>query len=997
MANERHSRGSEWQKWDLHVHSPMSALNAQFPRLGNGEPDWEAYIGALESVQDIGALAITDYFTIEGYRRVRDFRDKDGRARNVTLLLPNIEFRLNRIIKTGTGPRRLNYHVIFSDTVSPHDIEEHFLYELRFCFEGEPQNADRTWSVRRTNLEMLGRRLKGQHAKFNDRSDFEIGCMNATVDPAQIKEVLRNNEAMFKGKYLLVLEEEYVPLMDWDGQDHLTRKVLLQGADAIFSSNEKTAAWARGERDLSPDQFRSEFKSLKPCLHGSDTHCIERIGRPDGNRYCWIKAELTFEGLRQVLYEPAERVFVGEYPAVLKNDYQIIKSVEVSAAPGWFSPSELPLNRDLVAVIGPRGSGKSALVEAIAFAGGAELFREAKDISDTFLFKASRRSAANPTPIFGATIGLRWGDGSVETVRIPDTLRHGKPQEQEKVKYLPQRFVDRLCAPENTQQLEQEIERVIFQRIGSADRLDASNFQELRSMSTRALQLRRESVSNAITSLNQSIAHGQARLASRPAKEQEKKGKQAELDALLKNAPKVPEENKDELKRLEDLAKQKEELERELVRLSEQLTSLAQIQAKFEVLKESLRVFNEEIEELLEKVELATAKERFEVRVPADLADTLHKREEELTRRMGELRGRAPGRPGEMTLAGVGKEIEQIAAHSRMAEARRREYEKHQKERQQIERGIASLQREINEITNILLPRVKAEYESREEKYLDAFALLKEEQVILEGLYEPLRSALAVSNEVARKLTFVSRITFNITRHASGGMELLDRRRALYREQEELERALRLFFERAENSQFDREEIRNALRLLRTSFTSRNGTKMSLGDQLRRDKTLQDFTDWFYSIEDFAVTYSIKFDGKDLNLLSPGEKGIVLLLLYLEAETEDNRPLLIDQPDDNLDNVSVYPSLIEYFRTRKRTRQIIIITHNPNLVVNTDADQVFVANFDGTRTPKLTYRSGALEDTSPLAEPQGIREEVCRILEGGTEAFQKREQRYSLP
>ena len=171
---------------------------------------------------------------------------------------------------------------------------------------------------------------------------------------------------------------------------------------------------------------------------------------------------------------------------------------------------------------------------------------------------------------------------------------------------------------------------------------------------------------------------------------------------------------------------------------------------------------------------------------------------------------------------------------------------------------------------------------------------------------------------------------------------------------------------------------------------------MRIEDQLRRDWTSKDFADWFYSMDDFAVTYSIKFDGRDLQLLSPGDKGIVLLLLYLEAENEDNRPLIIDQPDDNIDNVSVYPSLTEYFRARKKTRQIIIITHNPNLVVNTDAEQVFVTNFDGSRIPKLCYRSGAIENTNSSGPIQGIREEVCKILEGGTEAFQRREQRYAL-
>lgn len=130
------SRGSEWRRWDLHIHSPASALNNQFPRLKNGEPDWDAYIAKLESLSGISAMGITDYFTIEGYKKVLEYRSK-GRLRNIDLVLPNIEFRLDKIITTGKVTRRLNYHVIFSDTVSPEQIEEHFLQELKFCFEGD--------------------------------------------------------------------------------------------------------------------------------------------------------------------------------------------------------------------------------------------------------------------------------------------------------------------------------------------------------------------------------------------------------------------------------------------------------------------------------------------------------------------------------------------------------------------------------------------------------------------------------------------------------------------------------------------------------------------------------------------------------------------------------------------------------------------------------------------------------------------------------------------
>ena len=97
-----------------------------------------------------------------------------------------------------------------------------------------------------------------------------------------------------------------------------------------------------------------------------------------------------------------------------------------------------------------------------------------------------------------------------------------------------------------------------------------------------------------------------------------------------------------------------------------------------------------------------------------------------------------------------------------------------------------------------------------------------------------------------------------------------------------------------------------------------------------------------------------------------------------------------------MDSLSVYASLIEYFRKRKKTRQIIIITHNPNLVVNTDAEQIIIADFDGARNPHIQYRGGALEDTATSAGEPSIREGVCRVLEGGKEAFLKRERKYSL-
>lgn len=132
-------------------------------------------------------------------------------------------------------------------------------------------------------------------------------------------------------------------------------------------------------------------------------------------------------------------------------------------------------------------------------------------------------------------------------------------------------------------------------------------------------------------------------------------------------------------------------------------------------------------------------------------------------------------------------------------------------------------------------------------------------------------------------------------------------------------------------------------------------------------------------------------------MLSPGTKGIVLLILYLAVDVRDIRPLIIDQPDENLDNLSTYEILRAYFREAKKRRQIIIITHNPNLVVNTDAEQVIVAEstLRANGLPAMAYTCGSLEagkGDGPLTD--SIRGAVCRIMEGGKNAFKMREKRY---
>ncbi|KIQ05530.1 hypothetical protein RU07_01400 [Agrobacterium tumefaciens] len=149
------------------------------------------------------------------------------------------------------------------------------------------------------------------------------------------------------------------------------------------------------------------------------------------------------------------------------------------------------------------------------------------------------------------------------------------------------------------------------------------------------------------------------------------------------------------------------------------------------------------------------------------------------------------------------------------------------------------------------------------------------------------------------------------------------------------------------------------------------------------------FAHWLFGTDHISIRYGIAYDGVDIRKLSPGTRGIVLLLLYLALDDSDDRPLVIDQPQENLDPKSVFDELFRLFVEAKAHRQVIMVTHNANLVINTDADQIIIAEsgpHPHGALPPITYTSGGLESAP-------IREAVCNILEGGEDAFQERARR----
>lgn len=155
------------------------------------------------------------------------------------------------------------------------------------------------------------------------------------------------------------------------------------------------------------------------------------------------------------------------------------------------------------------------------------------------------------------------------------------------------------------------------------------------------------------------------------------------------------------------------------------------------------------------------------------------------------------------------------------------------------------------------------------------------------------------------------------------------------------------------------------------------------------------------------IVFELTYQDDKFKEMSQGKQAFVILKLLLEF-SDKKCPILIDQPEDSLDNRAIYSELVEYLKTKKKERQIILVTHNSNVVVSADAKLIIVANQHGKNSKnrdsaKFQYIAGSLENTSSkdtatefILESQGIREHVCEILEGGQQAFENREKKYGF-
>ena len=157
-------------------------------------------------------------------------------------------------------------------------------------------------------------------------------------------------------------------------------------------------------------------------------------------------------------------------------------------------------------------------------------------------------------------------------------------------------------------------------------------------------------------------------------------------------------------------------------------------------------------------------------------------------------------------------------------------------------------------------------------------------------------------------------------------------------------------------------------------------------DQLALGGQVAEVCDALFGMNYLEPVYNLKWDGKTLEQLSPGERGNLLLIFYLLIDLDDI-PLVIDQPEENLDNNTVFRTLVPCVKEAKTRRQIIMVTHNPNLAIVCDAEQVICAEMRKDNGNEVTYTAGSIEN--PI-----INKKIVDVLEGTRPAFDKRNAKY---
>ena len=987
MTTTHTSKGSLWRIWDLHVHSPATY---------GGE--YETFITNLKNAK-ADVIGINDYCTLEGYNRVVELGGVPGKT-----LLPVVEFRMHNIVanrknvdasKSGT---KINFHVIFDNASKAHQPINNWLNSLE-CYNE--------------------RGAKVQLGTTTDRS-------KVTFDFEKVLDSLKSLEQLKKRFLIWLPYDEYGGVDDIDPNDNFFKLSLVTKADIIGSSAKKQIEFFKWkDKKFSDEQYKEWFDYPKPCIKGSDAH---KIDYPFGHlqneksqpvdKFCWINGEPTFKGLNRIVVEP-ERVFIGDEPDLLKrirtNQTKFIKSIKVKKSTDeeldsiWFDNFNIELNGSLVAIIGNKGSGKSAITDIIALCGNTH--QDASNFSFLTTKKFRKPKPYNLAEKFEAS--LEWCDSSSVTKLLINDPNTTLPQ---RVKYIPQNFLERLCANVDSEDFEKELKNIIFSHTPPDKRLGKASLDELINYLSGLVV---DEISQILSELNK-INTDLVDLENKDSEDfrrtienrlQLKKDEQRVHQSIKPIAPPAQDGiqvNQDVIDRISQIRETIKNLEITDVANKSRKATLLLKKTELSRASQHYKNLNDQLAKAIDdKNEFVSIlakhniklKEVFSYKLTVvPILTEISKIEDEVVSIDSQLNANNADSITSKLIV-LNSELKQLQEDLNKPAKEQQKYLDALKEWETQNTSIIGttdsegtlkflenlseyLKNQVKKDINTLVTQRRALVTRLFEKKIALIEIRKELfQPVTQFIndFEDLKARYDVKLDVVLELRAFSDTFFSMINQARVGT-FSGKEEGFKKLQELIEKA---HFDTVEGFIDFSDELMNHLK-----FDLRGDKPISndIASQLRKGVDTKKLYDFVYGYEYLEPVYNLKLGTKKLQELSPGERGALLLIFYLILDNDDI-PLIIDQPEENLDNESVYHILVHFIKKVKERRQIIIVTHNPNLAIVCDADQIIHMQIEKENKNAVRFKSGAIEESV-------INLSAINVLEGTMAALNNRYKKY---
>ncbi|WP_286713602.1 TrlF family AAA-like ATPase [Acinetobacter sp. UBA2581] len=921
------SRGSEWGRWDLHVHTKSTAKNDQFGSISFEDYCIQLFKKALE--RDIKTIGITDYFSIENYKKVKKFQDEindqaqfnDDEKKLISkiLILPNMELRISP--STGAGSL-INLHLIFNPS-KIEAIENQILNHIQMV-----HGNGNKYQLNEYGLKSLGRLYLSEDQLNDQNLALKKGVEQFCIPHTELIEVFEANNNLRSEILVFVangdndgvsgLKSHEEILQQQQASAFSLRNSIYQLTDGLFSAKPSDHKYFLGHGRESAEEIIAKYRSLKPSIHGSDAHCLEDLFEPKMNRYCWIKAEPTFEGLKQIIHEPESRVHIGQHCPEIKNSYEVIDYIELNNTN--VANEKIYFNSNLTSIIGGRSSGKSTLLQCLA-----------NKLKPTALNTLEQSQHIDE---LCSNFRIIWQDGKEDYSRPIEYFYQGHMYSKSK---------------------DQGIEDIVKDLIQQKDNKLFSRFKEQNDF------LRHEISGKVSTyfSILSSLSDYQSQL--------------------------IQKGNKD------DIQNQVNELSIQIQ--NNDIGNITQEEmADFNASNETLKILNKNLEELI------TFKELLKDKHCSDFYQLLN--------------------PLELNLNYVLVQTHFESFASEIEKFTTTQFEQFKK------LSLKTISDQILKVEQEILGIQSTDTFKKVEVYLKSSDAIK-------PLLERLNTEKAKIQEIDDILEKISKLTTALERlktefqrtiwlsMSNVASELIQAISSITISQD-LQILATNIFDKFKFNEFIKKTINQQPEKAKLFAEMQVASQIELLDKyheivasleegeirFRGGTTLETFTKEFFDNSWFKIKFDVIYDGDNYNEMSQGKKAFVVLKMTLDC-SESKCPIIIDQPEDDLDNRAIYSELVTFLKQKKKERQIILVTHNANVVVNADSELIIVANQHGIHSPnmnnhKFQYKFGSIESLdhdpscSSTLNQKTIKSHICEILEGGDRAFKLREQKYNL-